>query len=107
MNSIPSSGKKNEAYLLTLGDHATRCIVGWAVSLSCDQTQWQAVLDATPRVVLDYSDGSPTHLVLLDHPSIHLTFTDKSQTYRVEGDNADYAVIWHFLRVAHGVSLGA
>ncbi|MCU0498737.1 MAG: IS1 transposase [Anaerolineae bacterium] len=39
--------------------------------------------------MLDYSDGNPTYLALLNHPSIHLTFTDKCQTYRVEGDNAE------------------
>jgi hypothetical protein len=63
--------------------------VGWAVSLNCDQTQWQAVLDATSRAVLYYSDGNPTDLALLYPPSIHLAFTDKSQTYRVEGDKAE------------------
>ncbi|MCU0496300.1 MAG: reverse transcriptase-like protein, partial [Anaerolineae bacterium] len=51
--------EKNEAYHLTLGDRATRYIVGWAVSLSCDQTQWQAILD--------YSDGGPTYMDRYEH----------------------------------------
>jgi hypothetical protein len=70
MNSTLSSERKNEAYLLTLRDCATRYIVGWVASFSCDQAQWQAVLD--------YSDGSPTYLAFLDHRGIHLAFTDKS-----------------------------
>jgi IS1 family transposase len=74
---------------MTLVDRASSCIVGWAVSASCDEVHWQAVLDAAPQAVLDYSDGSPTYLALLYHPGIHLAFPDKSQTYRVEGDNAE------------------
>jgi IS1 family transposase len=70
-------------------ERATSCIVGWAVSLTCDEGTWQAVLDAAPQAVLYYSDGSPTYLALLYHPGIHVAFTDKSQTYRVEGDNAE------------------
>ncbi|MCU0499750.1 MAG: hypothetical protein MUF87_20555 [Anaerolineae bacterium] len=69
------------------------------IIVSCDQGLWQAALD--------YSDASPTYLALLDHSGIHLAFTDKSQTYRVEGDNVEYAIICDILRAAHFVSLGA
>ncbi len=74
---------------MTLVERATSCIVGWAVSASCDEQQWQAVLDAAPQAVLYYSDGSPTYLALLYHPGMHIALPDKSQTYRVEGDNAE------------------
>ncbi len=74
---------------MTLVERATSCIVGWAVSATCDETHWQALLDATPQALLYYSDGSPTYLALLYHPGIHLAFPDKRQTYRVEGDNAE------------------
>lgn len=70
-------------------DRATSCIVGWAVSTTCDELHWQTVLDATPQAVLYYSDASPTYLALLYHPGIHIALPDKSQTYRVEGDNAE------------------
>jgi IS1 family transposase len=59
------------------------------VSATCDEAHWQAVLDAAPQAVRYYSDGSPTYRALLYHPGIHLAFHDKSQTYRVEGDNAE------------------
>lgn len=73
-----------------LVERSTSCIVGWAVSATCDEAHWQqAVLDAAPQAVLYYSDGSPTYLALLYHPGIHLAFPDKSQTYRVEGNNAE------------------
>lgn len=74
---------------MTFVEHSTSRIVGWAVSATCDEAHWQAVLDAAPQAVLYYSDGSPTCLALLYHPGIHLAFPDKSQTYRVEGDNAE------------------
>lgn len=74
---------------MTLVERSTSCIVGWAVSATCDEEHWQAVWDAAPQAVLYYSDGSPTYLALLYHPGIHLAFPDKSQTYRVEGDNAE------------------
>jgi len=31
----------------------------------------------------------PTYLALLYHPGIHITLPNKSQTYRVEGNNAE------------------
>jgi IS1 family transposase len=74
---------------MTLVERTTSCIVGWAVAASCDETHWQAVLDAAPQAVLYYSDASPTYLALLYHPGIHIALPNKSQTYRVEGDNAE------------------
>jgi insertion element IS1 protein InsB len=59
------------------------------VSQLCDETTWQAVLDASAQAVLHYSDASPTYLTLLYRPGIHVAVPDKSQTYRVEGDNAE------------------
>lgn len=74
---------------MTLVDWRTSCIVGWAVSATCDEAHWQAVLDAAPQAVLYYSAGNPTYLALLYHPGLYLAFPDKSQTCRVEGDNAE------------------
>jgi IS1 family transposase len=74
---------------MTLVERATSCIVGWAVSVVCDEAHWQAVLDAAPQATLYYSDASPTYLALLYHPGIHIALPNKSQTYRVEGDNAE------------------
>jgi hypothetical protein len=64
---------------MTLVERAS-CIVSWAVSATCDEAHWQAVLDAAPQGVPYYSDGSPIYLALLYHPGIHLAFPDKSQT---------------------------
>lgn len=74
---------------MTLVERQTSCIVGWAVAAQCDEAHWQAVLDAAPQAVLYYSDASPTYLALLYRPGIHIALPDKSQTYRVEGVNAE------------------
>lgn len=70
-------------------ERATSCIVGWAVTFNCDGATWQLVLDRSPQAVLYYSDDSPTYAALIYTPGIHLPMLDKSQTYRVEGDNAE------------------
>ena len=74
---------------MTLVERTTSCIVGWAVAIQCDESHWQALLDTAPQAVLYYSDASPTYLALLYHPGIHVALPNKSQTYRVEGDNAE------------------
>jgi hypothetical protein len=66
---------------MTLVERTTSCIDGWAVAATCDEACWQAVLY--------YSDASPTYLALLYHPGIHVALPNKSQTYRVEGYNAE------------------
>jgi len=59
------------------------------VTFTCDGDTWQAVLDGSPQAVLYYSDASPTYAALSYKPGIHIPVLDKSQTYRVEGDNAE------------------
>jgi IS1 family transposase len=81
--------KKKQAYILTLVERATSCIVGWMVTCTCDSQHWQGVLDDAPQAVLYYSDDSATYDGLIYTPGIHLALPDKSQTYRVEGDNAE------------------
>ena len=63
--------------------------MGWAVSFNCGQHIWQQVLDDAPQAVLYYSDANTTYGALLYTPGIHIALLNKSQTYRVEGDNAE------------------
>lgn len=55
------------------------------------------MLDHSPDAVLYYSDVSTTFDHLIYTPGNHLALPNKSQTYRVEGDNAE---LRHYL--AHG-----
>ena len=48
----------------------------------------QDVVDAAPPARWYYSDGFPGYASLI-YPGIHFMMDDKSQTFSVEGDNAD------------------
>ena len=74
---------------MTLVDRATSCIVGWCVGYERTETVMQAMVDAAPQAVLYYSDDFSTYSALIYKPGQHLAMPDKSQTYRVEGDNAE------------------
>ncbi|NJL56338.1 IS1 family transposase [bacterium] len=74
---------------MTIVERTTSCIVGWEVGYERSEAVLQAVVDAAPQAVLYYSDALPTYSALIYKPGIHVALTDKSQTYRVEGDNAE------------------
>lgn len=89
MNCIPLWREKNEVYIMTLVDRHTSCIVGWAVSPSRSEALLQALVDAAPQAQFYYSDLLAVYRTLLYTPGIHTPMPDKSETYRVEGDNAE------------------
>jgi IS1 family transposase len=70
-------------------ERTTSCIVGWAVSFNCDSDIWQAVLDRSPQADVYFSDSNNTYEALVYTPGSHIALLNKSQTYRVEGDNAE------------------
>jgi len=70
-------------------DRATRCIVGWAVTHERNERFFQAILDQAPQATYYYSDALPIYAALIYYPARHRAMPDKSQTYSVEGDNAD------------------
>jgi insertion element IS1 protein InsB len=74
---------------MTLVDRHTSCIVGWAVAPSRTEAILQALLDAAPQARFYYSDLLAVYRSLLYSPGIHTPMPDKSETYRVEGDNAE------------------
>lgn len=53
------------------------------------------MLDRTPQAVWYFSDLFATYKALLYTPGIHTPMPDKSETYRVEGMNAE---LRHFLK---------
>ena len=54
-----------------------------------DETTMQALLDESPQAVWYYSDLFATYKALLYIPGTHTAMPDKSETYRVEGVNAE------------------
>ena len=47
------------------------------------------MLDASPQAVWYYSDLFPPYQALVYTPGVHTPMPDKSETYRVEGVNAE------------------
>ncbi len=70
-------------------DRSTHCYVGWAVVLERDEATLQRVVDAAPQAHAYYSDGFATYQALVYGEATYTAVTDKSQTYTVEGGNAD------------------
>ena len=63
--------------------------MAWAVSDERSQTVLQAVLDRAPPALIYFSDQLGIYETLVYPPSIHLSVPTKTQTYSVEGDNAE------------------
>ena len=74
---------------MTFVERKTSCIIGWSVQPERTQTDLQAMLDASPQAVWYYSDLFATYKTLLYTPGTHTPMPDKSETYRVEGMNAE------------------
>ncbi len=75
--------------MITAVDRATRCIVGWDVVTERTTEIMQALLDRSVQAARYYSDDFSTYHTLIYDPGQHQAFSDKSQTYAVEGDNAE------------------
>ena len=50
----------------------------------------QAMLDRSPQAQYYYSDAFSTYDTLIYYPGKHQALQDKSQTYSVEADNAEF-----------------
>lgn len=74
---------------MTLVERRSSCIVGWAVCLERDEATLQALVDDSPQAVWYSSDLFATYRELIYTPGIHTPMPDKSETYRVEGMNAE------------------
>ena len=74
---------------MTMVERLTRCIIGWQVVVERTEAVTQALVDEAPQAVLYYSDDFPTYSAVLYTPGVHIALRDKSQTYSVEGDNAE------------------
>lgn len=74
---------------MTLVDRATSCILAWAVEPQREEDTLQQMVDDAPQAILYYSDLFATYRNLIYTPGIYTPMPDKSETYRVEGDNAE------------------
>ncbi len=76
-------------YVITAVDRATRCIVGHAVGTQRTFETFQAVVDQGPHADRYFSDGFATYADVYYYGAPYQAVLDKSQTYSVEGDNAE------------------
>ncbi len=74
---------------MTLVDRRTSCIVGWAVAAERTEATLQRIVDDAPQAAFYFSDLFPLYHCLVYTPGIHTPMPDKSETYRVEGVNAE------------------
>ena len=74
---------------MTFVDRATRCILAWMVSYKRRGYEVQEMLANSIEGHDYYSDDYEAYKTALYSPGIHYPMKDKSETYSVEGDNAD------------------
>ena len=79
---------------MTLVDRATRCILSWRVVQERTGTVVQEMVHEAVQAERYFSDGLEAYRTALYWPAVHYPMDDKSETYSVEGDNAD---IRHYL----------
>ena len=80
--------EKNKAYVVTAVCRETHRIVGWSVCLERTIQLLQSVVDRAPKARNYYTDGFLMYQDL-SYWGNHLMLKDKSQTFSVEGGNAD------------------
>lgn len=86
---------------MTLVDRHSSCILAWRVDWERSEPLLQAMVDEAPQAKFYYSDLFATYRKLVYAQGRYTPMPDKSETYRVEGDNADFR---HYRR-ALGTSL--
>ncbi len=74
---------------MTLVDRRTSCILAWAVEYERTQVVLQALVDRAVQARFYYSDLFALYRLLVYSPGLYTPMPDKSETYRVEGDNAE------------------
>ena len=74
---------------MTLVDRDTGCILSWRVDTQRAADSLQAMVDEAPQARYYYSDLFAPYRNLIYSPGLHTPMPNKSETYRVEGDNAE------------------
>jgi IS1 family transposase len=74
---------------MTLVDRTTSCILGWAVDEERSEAILQRIVDDAPQAAFYFSDLFAAYRQLIYAPGRYTPMPDTSETYRVEGDNAE------------------
>lgn len=74
---------------MTFVDRKSRCILSWRVIYSRTGKVIQEMIQESPQAQNYFSDALDAYQTALYWPAIHEPMQDKSETYSVEGDNAE------------------
>lgn len=74
---------------MTVMDRHTSCILVWRVVWECSAAHLQAMVDEAPQAKFDHGDLFATYRNPVYTPGHHTPMPYQSETYRVEGDNAE------------------
>ncbi|MBI1256809.1 MAG: hypothetical protein GC204_05015 [Chloroflexi bacterium] len=90
MSCSVSLRRKKRGYLMTLMDRHTSCILAWLVDWEQSEALLQAMVDDVPQAKFYFSDLFATYRKQVYSPGRYTPMPDKSETYRVEDDNAEF-----------------
>lgn len=79
-------------------DRTSRCFVGWLVLHQRTWEKVQDIVDQAPQASRYFSDGLALYSDVYYHGAQYQAVLDKSQTYSVEGNNAE---LRHYLARLH------
>ena len=71
-------------------DRATRCILGWKLVWERTKECIQALVDQAPKAKFYFSDGFEAYSLLWYHYGRYDVSVGKTDTFSVEGDNAEF-----------------
>ncbi len=75
---------------MTLVDRLSSCILAWRVDWERSEPLLWAMVDEAPQAKFYYSDLFAAYRNLVDAAGRYTPMPDKSETYRVEGTNAEF-----------------
>lgn len=85
----PNTKTKENVYLITMVSREPRQIVGFDVDFDKSSERIQNVVDTSPKAQIYYTDGYLGYIDVV-YPGKHIrNIHDKSNTFTVEGVNAD------------------
>ncbi len=82
-------GSKKRVYVMTLVDRRTSCILSWAVERERSESCLQQLVDDAPQAAYSFSHLFATYRQLIYHSGRYTPIPTKSETYQVEGGNAE------------------
>lgn len=89
VETVEIEQQKNRLYLMTFVNRRTRCILSWRVVDERTGAVIQAMIHESVQARTYFSDAFEAYQTALYWPAEHYPMHDKSQTFSVEGDNAE------------------